>query len=112
MPVEEEEHVGSDKPDAFIPIYERVVLDKAEPVGGRMVGKVGIGFVSPSMLGSSDGGLQQALISETRLPAVGTDLIGMRCLNGGTWNPGRCSRDCCHLASSRRALRYLLAVRS
>lgn len=112
MPVQDEEHVGGDKADAFVAIDERVVPDEAESVGGREVGEVRAGFVPPSMSGPSDGRVQEAFISETRLPAVGPDLIGMRCLDGGTWDPGWFLTSRRHLASSRRAFRYLLAVRS
>lgn len=89
MAVENEENVGGDKADSLVPIDERVVLDEAKPAGGCEIGKVSVRFVSPSMLGSSDGRAQQAFIAKTRLPTMGPDLIGMRGRDGGTWDPGR-----------------------
>jgi len=86
--VENEENVGGDKADALVPIDERVVLDEAKPVGGCKVGKVRVRFVSPSMLGSSHSRVQQAFIAKSQLPTMGPDLIGVRCLDGGTWDPG------------------------
>ena len=88
MPVEDEEHVGGDEADALVPIDERVVLDESVPVGGGEGGKIGIRFVPPSILGASDGGVQQAFIAKSQLPTMGPDLIGVRCLDGGTWDPG------------------------
>lgn len=112
MPVEDEEHVGGDEADALIPIDERVVLDKSVSVGGGEGGKFGIRLVPPSILGASDGGVQQAFIAKAKLPSVGPDLIRMSGLDCGTWDPRWLLTNCVHLASSRKALRYLLAVRS
>jgi hypothetical protein len=112
MPVEDEEDVGGDQADALIPIDERVVLEESVSVGGGEGGKVGIRFVPPSILGASDGGLQEALSAEAESSPMGPDLIRMSGLDCGAWDPGWFPTSRCHLASSRRALRYLLAVRS
>ena len=112
MPVEDEEHVGGDEADALIPIEERVVLDESVSVGGGEACKIGIRFVPPSILGTSDGGVQQAFIAKAKLPSVGPDLIRMSGLDCGTWDPRWFLTSRFHLASSRKALRYLLAVRS
>lgn len=112
MPVEDEEHVGGDEADALVPIDERVVLDESVSVGGGEGGDIGIRFVSPSIPGASDGRVQQAFIAEAQLPSVGPDLIRMSGLDRGTWDPGWFVTSRCHLASSRKALRYLPAVRS
>jgi len=112
MPVEDEEHVGGDEADALVPIDERVVLDESVSVGGGEGGKIGIRFVPPSILGASDGGVQQAFIAKAKLPSMGPDLIRMSGLDCGTWDPRWFLTSRFHLASSRKALRYLLAVRS
>jgi hypothetical protein len=112
MAVEDEEHVGREEADTLVPIEERVVLDESVSVGGGEVGKIGIRFVPPSILGASDGGVQQAFIAKARLPSMGPDLIRVSGLYCGTWDPSRFLTSRSHLASSRRALRYLPAVRS
>jgi hypothetical protein len=112
MAVEDEEHVGRDEADTLVPIEERVVLDESVSVGGGKGGKIGIRFVPPSILGASDGGVQQAFIAKAKLPSMGPDLICVSGLDGGTWDPSRFLTSRSHLASSRKALRYLLAVRS
>lgn len=72
MPVEEEEHVGGAKADAFVPIDERVALDEAKPVRGREVGEVRTWFRPPWMSGPSDGGVQLAPIESA--PYLGSHI--------------------------------------
>ncbi len=89
MSVEDEEHVCGDESDPLIPIEEGVILDEAKAVGRCEVGEVRVRVVPPSMLGASDCRVQKAFIPESRLSAVGPDLVGMRRLDGGTWDPAR-----------------------
>ena len=110
MPVEDEEHVDGDEANAPISIDERVVPDASVSVGSGEGGKIESRFVPPSILGASDGGVQQAVIAKAKLPSVGPDLIPMNGLDCGTWDPRWFLTSRCHLASSRKALRYLLAV--
>jgi len=54
--IEEQEDVGSDESDPLASVQEGVVLDQAESIGGRKIGKVRIGLVPPTMPWPSEGG--------------------------------------------------------
>lgn len=109
--VDEQEHVHGHKPDSLVSVQERVVLDETEAVAGGEGVEVGSGIEAPAVLWPGKSRLKEAVIPDSEKSTMLLDLIMMGGFNHRAGKPSRLVHDS-YLASSRRALRYLLAVRS
>jgi hypothetical protein len=109
--VHEKEHVHGHEADAFVPIQEGVVFYEAETVACGKGGQVSFGFEAPAMPGPSEGRLEEAIIPHAKQSTVFPYLIVVGGLDDRAGQPIRFTHGG-YLASSRRALRYFVAVRS
>ena len=109
--VHEKDHVHGHKTNPFVPVLEWVVLHEAEALTSSQGAEVGERLKTPPMSGAGKGRLEEAIVSDSWQSPVLLHLIVMGSLKYQTGKPSRFVHER-YLANSRRAFRYLLAVRS
>jgi hypothetical protein len=108
--VEDEEHVHGYECRPLVPIQKCMVPRQAESVLGREPGQTRIWSIAPHVARPGQGRLQQSLIPQPHPSAVFTNLVGVDRLDDHTVQPDRLVHGA-YFDSSRRAFRYLPAVR-
>ena len=109
--VDEQKHVHGHKTDSLVSVEERVVLDEAEAVASGEGVEVGFWIEAPAVSWPGKSRLKEAVVAHSEKSTMLLDLIVMGRFHHRAGKPGRFLHEY-YLASSRRALRYLLAVRS
>lgn len=107
--IKNQEHVRGHKGHPLVPVQEGVVLRETEAILSCEHREIHIGLVGPNMLGSRQRGLEQPGITQPELAAVLAHLVSVQGFNDRPAEPYRLLHG--YLDSSRRALRYLAAVR-